>query len=74
MDTIRFAVSLQCRIFLTILLLLIYGLTAEHQSSPNDFLAPLSELIFDRVHNAVIPVIVFYWILGFVINKYIYGK
>lgn len=74
MDTMKFVVSLQCRIVLTILMLIIYGLTAAHQASPNDLFAPLSELLFGTIHNAVIPVIVLYWILGFVVNKYIYGN
>lgn len=73
MDSMRFAVSLQCRIILTILMLLIYGLSDKYQPNTNDLFPALSMLVF-KIHNAVIPVIVLYWILGFAINKYIYGN
>ncbi len=71
MNTFEFILSLQCRMVITFIALLLYGVISP-ESNPHDVLAPALDPLLHQIKSAIIPALCTYWGISMLINKIIY--
>lgn len=71
MNTFEFVLSLQCRIAITVMALLLYGIITP-EGNPHDILATALSPLLLQIKSLIIPVLCAYWGISMFVNKILY--